>query len=735
MINRGATLVSRLAVIFAILFTFTACGGGGGGDAFYQGNNDNRMRLALFDAQGNSINTITSAAPATLTVSISDDGSNVVVSATTNLGTLEPASGTALTDGSGVARFLLHAGEDKGAGTITATATTKNGDLTGSFDFQIGESGLRLGYFDSNGDFHENQISIQPDATLAAGGNAQLTVAIVNRQGDVVTSPENINFNSGCIGAGQANIVPANPVRSVNGQASTTYTAAGCAGVDNITASLVGQSGQATGSITVASPQANAITFVSAEPTVIVLRGTGGANSQETSEVVFKVVDSTGAPKPGVATALSLSTYVGGLSLSKTSAVSDGEGLIKVTVSAGEVATSVRVLASITGSNGQTIATASDLITVTTGLPDQNSVSLSVSDTFVVENGMTTDGVARTITVRMADKFNNPVVDGTAAVFTTEYGAIVGSCTTTAGTCSVIWNSQEPRFPTLTYTEYVKTIYDPDYHCPSHTGNEGPCPDDLGYINGGRSTILVHAIGEESFVDSNGNGIYDESEPFSNLPEAYIDQNEDGAYTPAIPACITNPTSLQCIAGQEEIFIDFNNNQVYDFNNDPAVYNGLLCPPEGDGVWCSRELVNVRAQTLVILSDPTSWDIILVRNDGLAVNATDDNINYTAYISDIFNNMPPGGSTVSVSVDGDCSLLSGDSFDLPNTAAIGAIGIPVTTTSSDDFAPGSVTVTLEPAEGSDYPESFSCGLFINCAADPSQKPCVCRDNPDDPICD
>lgn len=725
MIDRGATLVSRLAVLFAVLFTLTACGGGGGGgDAFYQGPNDNQMRLALFDAQGNSVNTITSAAPATLTVSISDDGANVVVSASTTLGTLEPASGTALTDGGGVARFLLHAGDEKGAGTITATATTENGDLTGSFSFQVGERGLRLGYFDANGDFQENQIAIQPNGTLAAGGNAQLAVAIINDQGQLVTTPEDINFTSGCIGAGQATIAPANPVRSVNGQASTTYTAAGCAGTDNITASLVGQSGQATGSITIASPQANAVKFVSADPTVIVLRGTGGANSQETSEVIFKVVDSTGAPKSGVATALSLSTYVGGLSLSKTSAISDGEGLVKVTVSAGDIATTVRVIASITGSNGETISTASNLIAVTTGLPDQNSVSLAVSDTFIVGAGFNTDGLTRTISVRMADKFNNPVVDGTAAVFTTEYGAIVGSCTTEGGTCSVVWNSQEPRFPTLTGSTYVRTIFSTGYDCPSHNGNAGPCPDDLGYINGGRSTILVHAIGEESFVDGNGNGVYDEGEQFDNLPEAFIDQNEDGVFTPATPSCKASPQgSLYCISGQEEEFIDFNNNGVYDFNDDPVVYNGLSCPPEGDGVWCSRELVNVRAETLVILAEATSYDILLARNDGVVVNRTADNVQHVAYIADLFNNAPPGGSTVDVKVDGDCELLSDDSFTLPNTAAYGAAGIPVLTTSSDPFSNGLITITLKPTGGSEYSESFFCGEFTDCSLSPKPTSC------------
>jgi hypothetical protein len=728
MINRGATLISRLAVLFAVLFTFTACGGGGGGgNAFYQGDGSDNPSLGftLLDPQGNPTSSISFSSPGTLKITVQKGGSNIVVSASTDdtIATLSPA--TALTDGGGVATFLLEA-VAQGAGTITASAQVNGETITGDFGYQVGESGLRLGYFDSNGDFIENQISILPAGTLSAGGNAQLSVVILDQNGERVTSSESIRFNSGCIGSGQATISPANPVLSVNGQASTTYTAAGCGGVDSITASLAGASAQATGSISIASPQANAVTFVSATPTLIVLRGTGGANRPETAEVIFQVVDGTGAPIAGISTALSLSTSVGGLSLSKSSALSDGDGQVKVTVSSGDVATSVRVIATIDNGSGKTVATASDLITVTTGLPDQNSISLSVAGTFVVENGFVEDGITRSLNVRMADKFNNPVVDGTAAVFTTEYGAIVGSCTTVAGTCSVLWNTQAPRFPTLTGDDYVvSTENDAGITCPSHTGDPIPCPDDLGYTRGGRSTILVHAIGEESFVDRNGNGIMDEDERylFQNLPEAFLDNNEDGYYTPALPACLADPYgSPQCIAGLEEIFIDFNSNEEYDYNDDPPVYNGLLCPPEGNGVWCSRELVNVRALSLVVLSDPTSWNIIMVYNKGIVGGAANGRIQ-TAYVSDRYNNPPPGGSTISVSAEGDCNILSATSITVPNTGAAGAFGFPVEASDDDPFTAGSLNITLTAIGGSSFTKTFSCGTFTDCSLSPLPEGC------------
>jgi hypothetical protein len=718
MIFRGAQLTSRVAIFFACLFAVTACGGGGGGGgSFFDGDAGSSTQLAvtLLDPQGNETDNITSASPGTVKVTVKGGASGVVVNASTDLGILSPPSGTALTNDSGVATFQLAAGAGKGGGTVSATATDGGATLTGSKNFQVGESGLRLGYFDADGSFIENVIAVTPEAALSAGGNAQLSVVILDKDGERVTTVEDVRFSSGCIAGGQSTTSPS-PASSVNGEASALYTAAGCSGSDTVTASLDGASASASATLSIAAAATNSVNFVSAAPSTIVLKGTGGSNRSETSEVVFQVADGGGGPMQGVSVEFALNTEVGGLSLSKSSALSDGEGLVRVTVQSGDVATVARVTASVDDGRGDPVSTVSDLLTVTTGLPDQNSISLAVSGTFVIENGFITDGINRTLTVSMADKFNNPVVDDTAAIFTTEYGAIVGSCTTVDGTCEVPWRTQEPRFPTLTGDDNVVTIFDSGYSCPSHNGSSGPCPDDLGYTRGGRSTILVHAIGEESFVDRNGNGILDEAEKdlFDNLPEAFIDNNEDGVYTPGLPECEAAPMgSAQCAAGAEEIYVDFNNNQVYDRNDSPAVYNGLLCPPEGDGVWCSRDLVHVRDQIVLPLSAGPRWDMIMVRG-GSEVTTTSNGASQIVYIADIYNTRPPGGSTVSVAVEGDCELLSDTSFTVPNTSAPGAYSINVVTgpPASGDGTPGVVKVGLSPTAGEIYSVTYNCEAFV-----------------------
>ena len=126
MITRGVSFVSRLAVFFAVLFAFTACGGGGGGSSFYEGTDDDRaseLSLKLYDADGNETNTVSPSAPAVVRVKVRNGGSDIVVTAQASLGTLFPATGTALTDDSGTAEFQLEAGNAKCAGTGTARAT------------------------------------------------------------------------------------------------------------------------------------------------------------------------------------------------------------------------------------------------------------------------------------------------------------------------------------------------------------------------------------------------------------------------------------------------------------------------------------------------------------------------------------------------------------------------------------------------------------------------------------
>ena len=156
-------------------------------------------------------------------------------------------------------------------------------------------------------------------------------------------------------------------------------------------------------------------------------------------------------------------------------------------------------------------STVSKVLIVSTGVADQDSISLSAkllnpygsraveyeggancnslgtkNDAFYT-GGLEADGLCTDVMIKLADRFNNPVPDGTAAILTTEFGRIQGSCITQGGDCSVSWTSQNPR-ASATVEQYSAPItinenLDPTtpsrYACPSHKVNYGPCPDDI----------------------------------------------------------------------------------------------------------------------------------------------------------------------------------------------------------------------------------------------------------------
>ena len=316
---------------------------------------------------------------------------------------------------------------------------------------------------------------------------------------------------------------------------------------------------EASGVIRAADAEAKAIRFEAASPEIIALRGTGSSSDLSERSSVSCVTDAEDNPVTNSRINFELAgNAIGGVALecvdssfclydtsdaaaanrsTRDTSRSSTSGLVSTTVLAGTVATPVQVLAYI-DSNDNGIqdadepATMSKTLVVSTGLPDQNSTSLSAS-VLNVEGAYQIDGQTSELTVRMADKFNNLVPDGTAAVFSTELGAVVGSCVTTAGNCSVTWTSQSPRgsdtvdqySSAITINENLDSTLPNRYDCPSHRENYGPCPDDIGdpAVNppgaprGGRTTVLVTATGEESFVDRNGNGLYDEGEFWTNL--------------------------------------------------------------------------------------------------------------------------------------------------------------------------------------------------------------------------
>lgn len=212
--------------------------------------------------------------------------------------------------------------------------------------------------------------------------------------------------------------------------------------------------------------------------------------------MVFKVLNSVGGIVPKTDVNFDLDTTVGGLSISPLSAQTDANGFAQTVVKASTIPTPVRVTATIAGT-APAISTQSDQLTVTTAIPTQKNISLSM-ETLNPET-WSIDGVTVPVTVRLAERFNNPVPNGTAVTFTAEGGSIGGSCTITDGVCSVNWVSQNYR------------------------------PAD------GRVTIMASASGEESFMDTDGDGTFGNNDYFPGPPISAVTQANPGVVTTGVP--------------------------------------------------------------------------------------------------------------------------------------------------------------------------------------------------------
>lgn len=525
---------------------------------------------------------------------------NKIVTFTADIGTLNTS--TALTNNQGIASVILSGSENTlGAGVLSSSYSLSDSiTINSTLNYQIIaddallNSNIRLGYFDKNSDFVEGKIELSiENKNISAGGTLGLSVDLIDENGDLIIVPTPVTFTSNCVENGNANIDGA--VLSINGTASSTFEDVNCAGAtgtdDVLLASVAvnGVTNTARETITIQGEQLGSIEFISAEPDSIVLKGTGGQGKQETSTLTFSVRSQLGNVLAQQEVSFSLSTSVGGITLSRSSGFTNSQGLITTQVSAGSVPTAVRVTASANMNFNNEIITVqsqSDLLSINTGLPEQRSMTLAAS--VLNPEGHNISGKESTITAWLSDNFHNPVPDGTTVNFTTEGGNIEPKCTTVNGSCSVKWESSEPR------------------------------------VADHRITILATALGHETFFDTNGNNTFDDADGnairdigsssnpnvdsgFSNYPaqskgfidmsEAWRDDNENSTYDTG------------------ETFIDFDNNKV--FNSADGLFNGPQC----QGANCASEemrSIHVRKALRLVMAS-SSAEYRLTNGSGGAV--------------------------------------------------------------------------------------------------------------------
>ena len=358
------------------------------------------------------------------------------------------------------------------------------------------------------------------------------------------------------------------------------------------------------------------ISFETATPATIAIIGTGGV---ENASVTFRVKDSNGNPIKDQAVTFSLNTTSGGITLSTTTGISAADGSVSTTVRSGTIPTPVRVKATLT-SNPIVNAISSQLV-VSTAIPHQRGFSVA-PQTLNIE-AFNVDGVQSDITARLADRYGNLVPDNTAVSFRTEGGVSLAapSCKTLNGACTISFQSAGLR------------------------------PVD------GRLTITATAVGEESFTDLNGNGLFDSGEPFDDLPEAFVDGNEDGAHQAS------------------EEFFDFNKNGGYSAAD--MFFNGVLRQAGAPG----DQNIDVRQNIVIVLSTGSAIistnlpqiDLGGCPNEAAVPPAAFTKPIQTASITvrDLNGNTMPAGTKIEFSATNGKVLNTTTSFNVPDSIGFG----------------------------------------------------------------
>ncbi|MBF0266141.1 MAG: Ig-like domain-containing protein [Gammaproteobacteria bacterium] len=522
-------------------------------------------------------------------------------------------------------------------------------------------------------EFYNGIVGLSSNS-IAFDGQTSVFVDFVDSLNNPI--PEAIvQFTSECEINSQAQFSSTIVKTDINGRATTDYIANGCVGVDTISASVIIQNEEmlANTQLIIAQPSSRAIQFKSASHDLIALKGTGNSvGLPEFSTLTFLVLSSNGAPLSGVDVKFAINTTIGDIKLESSSQTSNSNGEVAVKVYSGTVITSIRVTASILDTDPE-VATISNAISIGTGIPDQDSFSLS-ADKFN-PRAWNIDGAEVIITARLADRFNNRVQDGTSVTFTTELGAIEPNCTVIDGSCSVVWTSQEPR-------------------------------QSLDGDNVGRTTILATVEGEESFLDRNSNGIFDSSadtgtvDTFTDMDEAFLDINENGEFDSAF-----------------EVFFDFNQNSIFDTGDNK--YNGHGCK---HAFICGEKSISVRESLVLIMAEDSpalkSLEIngevrcnSVISCYSVDVSSVELPASFTFVIVGAQNEQVlPIGTTITFDADGDAGKVVGtELYTIYSTNA--DVRIDPGLVSYSAYVDKSVSDESDPGDGSTRIEKDNTGIL------------------------
>ncbi|MGI2207750.1 Ig-like domain-containing protein [Shewanella baltica] len=612
---------------------------------------------------------------------------------------LNPASTLTKTNGIAQVTYTPSATE-LGANSLTVTVDYQGQSLQTSSLYEVlskdavnQEGTLKLGSY-NGAVFTEGKLAstLTADANdvykISAGGSFGVSASLVLEANDGtitrVQTPSSISFSSDCTNSNSATLDT--PVTTLSGNASSTFQDTSCSGnserSDQIIATTVAGNQTLTANFpfTLQRQTLASLSFESAEPAQIRIKGAGGTGASESSLVSFKVTSANGQPAAQQEVSFSLDTVVGGLSFANGTAnaqsLTNSQGIASVRVLSGTVPTPVRVVATaIDADTKEVITSQSEQLTVNTGLPQQLGFSLSTT-VFNPEAG-DFNGETATITIRASDSFGNPAPDDTAVNFTTEGGGITSPCLTKNGTCSVVWTSQTARVP-------------------DH-----------------RITILAYALGHETFFDTNGNNIFDDADISKDINGTPVTDLACLTRSGVAKKCTGNGMDIEAylpsgFSDLGDAFRDDNEDGIWNLgekylntkNSDTYLSaDGKFNGPQCESTLCGNDQANkTYIRKALVMSMSGSQAYISVMQDGVLLPSVNDikpvavgaSSEFVVFVHDSANQIMPATTSIELCVD--CAGAP-KTFEVPNTVyAKGSLGSPLKFTASAN-ASVSVKVT------------------------------------------
>lgn len=467
------------------------------------------------------------------------------------------------------------------------------------------------------------------EGPFSYGVPKDITLSFTTEAGVAQATTSQIVATSACLATARSQITQPT---TLDNTVKFTYTAKGCVGDDVISFSATSAGKTVavrTYKIVTEGESVGGLLFESAVPTQIPI-ATDGPSSAGLSTVTFKVVGPSGNGVSGEQVEFAIDGIAGGVTLVNLTDISDSQGFVRTKVKAGTTPNNVTVIATHAASKA---SKRSEGLTVASGLALKGNFTMGISvfnpHSYNILALPGSDHVSVSVGVR--DASGNAVLDGTVVNFSIpEAGIVTSSCQTVKGGCAVGWR------PT------------------------GVQPLD------GRVRMAAIVKASEHFTDNNGNLIFDAGDVFTaadDLPEPYVDLNEDNDYQVGEP------------------FTDSNLNGVRDLAD--GKWNGLNC--QHPTLCGSSKSVDLQVSSLIHLAklDPTICSAGTFGNSGSTLTVTagqtlslsglmfsDGNTNALnpGYICPTGNSLP-NGTEISSKVSGG-TILAGGTFKVTNVETL-----------------------------------------------------------------